>query len=82
MSDLNVATIGGASATNLIRVKDSTTSWVYEVPLTDALARGGLSMSDLVNGQNYTVVLVGPRAGMASGSWWSGFGVGIVKNAP
>ncbi len=52
------------------------------VPLTEALTRGGLTLESISNGQNYTVVLVGPRLGTGAGAWHSGSMISVLPSAP
>jgi hypothetical protein len=50
--------------------------------LPDALARGGLGLNDFVDGANFTVVLVGPRADVPAGTWWNSPAFTVVRSAP
>jgi hypothetical protein len=62
--------------------ESSQTTVVASSTIAEALARGGLGMGDLANGRNYTVVWVGARAGLASGSWWMPFTLVMVRSDP
>jgi len=50
--------------------------------LTDALARGGLSLDSLENGKNYTKVLAGPLPGMLATDWYRGHVVTVLPSDP
>ncbi len=50
------------------------------VPWADVLDRGDLT--SVANETGYTLVVIGPRAGLSAGSWWNGSTVTIVPNVP
>jgi hypothetical protein len=49
--------------------------------LPDALEKGGLTLDDLQDRKNFTIVLVGPKPGM-EGSWFKSHSVVMIPSAP
>jgi hypothetical protein len=60
----------------------STASPLDGVPLTAALANGGLATGDFGDGASYTLVAVGPHPGAGQGPWWSAFTFVVVPSDP
>ena len=81
--DLSVVQLGSDPASNDFELFDSgQPSASASIPVGEALARGGLSFADFVDGRTFTAVLIGPRAGLGTGAWWQGFTITLVRNDP
>ena len=83
MGELSVANLGTSAEENSLRVfADNAMEPSAVVLLTEALARGGVSLDTIEEGKNYTVVLVGPRPGAVSGTWFKDFSITVIANDP
>ena len=81
--DLSRGNLGTSEEDNSLRTfTNDATEPVAVVPLVEALDRGGLSLDVLEDGQNYTIVLVGPKPGLEGGDWFNGFEMTVVPSAP
>jgi hypothetical protein len=82
-TDLSVQTLGANPAEGRLNIyeKYQSVPTTYAL-LPDALARGGLTLTDLVDGRNYTVVWVGTRPGASPGTWWAPFTLLVVRSDP
>lgn len=81
--DLPVGNLGTSADQNTLRVFSANASEpLVVVPLTEALERGGLSLGSLGDDANFTVVVVGPKAGMAMGDWYQEGLITVVPSAP
>ncbi len=75
--------LGGSGSANRLELFDSGMQQASStVMVADAMARGGLASQDVVAGRNFTVVLVGPRAGTPDGAWWNGFTMTLLPSDP
>ncbi|HQK20960.1 MAG TPA: hypothetical protein PLJ27_26090, partial [Polyangiaceae bacterium] len=80
--ELSVANLGTSSQENLLRVfVDNSMTPVAESLLTDALDRGGLSLSSLQDGKDYTVVVAGPNPGR-QGDWFHSMVITVLPSDP
>lgn len=67
---------------SLVFQDKSSTSPLAGIPLSQALANGGLSDADFQDGASFTFVAVGPHPGAGQGPWWSPFTFVVVPNEP
>lgn len=80
--ELSLQNLGTSSEENLLRVYvDNAPDPSDTVLLSEALSRGGLSLGDLEDGFNYTIVLVGPRPGL-EGAWFKSHEVVMIPSDP
>jgi hypothetical protein len=79
---LSVANLGTSPEQNLLQVYGENALTPSAVTLlTDALARGGLSLDALQDGKNYTVVVAGPSPTL-EGSWFKPMVITVISSDP
>lgn len=79
---LSVANLGTSPEENLLQVHGDNMLVASAVSLlTDALARGGLSLDALQDGKNYTVVVAGPSPAL-EGSWYKPMVITVISSDP
>ncbi len=82
-ADIEPDWFGGPGSPNRFEIFDSGQPGASSTVLVgDAMARGGVAGQDVVSGSNFTVVLVGPRAGLGDGAWWAGFTMTVIRSDP
>lgn len=79
---LSVANLGTTPEQNLLQAYGENALTPSAVTLlTDALARGGLSLDSLQDGKNYTVVVAGPSPTL-EGSWYKPMVITVIPSDP
>jgi len=81
-SQLAVEYLGADPTQTRIDIYEQYQSTPVSTLLPDALAHGGLTLADLVEARNYTLVMVGGKAGTGSGPWWQPFTVMVIRSDP
>lgn len=82
-TELQAGALGGLASSNMFElIETNAASASATVLVGDAMARGGVAAQDIADGKNFTVLLLGPRAGMGAGSWWNEFTMTLVRNDP